>query len=46
MRLAEAAELLHVQALGRLLLVARRAVVPTLALATRELNDVSHCETL
>ena len=41
-RLTEAAELLHVQALGRLLLVARRAVVTTLALAARELNDVSH----
>jgi hypothetical protein len=41
-RLAEAAELLHVQTLGGLLLVARRAVVATLALAARELNDVSH----
>jgi hypothetical protein len=45
-RLAEAAELLHVQTLGRLLLVARGAVVATLALAARELNDVSHVRVL
>jgi hypothetical protein len=40
---AEATELAELEPLGRLLLVLRRAVVPTLALAARQLNDVSHC---
>jgi hypothetical protein len=39
---AEATELAELEPLGRLLLVLRRAVVATLALAARELNDVSH----
>jgi hypothetical protein len=39
---AEATELAEFQPLGRLLLVLRRAVVATFALAARELNDVSH----
>jgi hypothetical protein len=40
---AEATELAELQPLGRLLLVLCRAVVATLALAARQLNDVSHC---
>jgi hypothetical protein len=39
---APAAELLHLQALGRLLLVLRRDVVPTFALAARQGDVVSH----
>jgi hypothetical protein len=39
---AEATELAELKPLGRLLLVLRRAVVTTLALAARQLNDVSH----
>src|SRR5690349_5100536 len=41
---AEAAVLAELDPLRRLLLVLRRAVVPTLALAAREMNDVSHTE--
>ena len=43
---AEPAELAHLEPLGRLLLVLRRAVVAALALATRQLNDVAHCRSL
>jgi hypothetical protein len=39
---AEAAELVEFDPLRRLLLVLRRAVVPALAVAAREMNDVSH----
>ena len=38
----EAAVLAELEPLGRLLLVFRRAVVATLALSARQLNDVSH----
>ena len=38
----EAAELAELEPLRRLLLVLRRAVVPALAVAAREVNDVSH----
>jgi len=41
-RPAPAAELLHLQALGRLLLVLGRHVVAALALAARQGNVVSH----
>ena len=39
---AEAAVLAELEPLRRLLLVLRRAVVATLALAARHLNDVAH----
>jgi hypothetical protein len=39
---AEAAELAHLEPLGRLLLVLRRAVVSTLALGAGHRDDVSH----
>ena len=39
---AEAAVLAELEPLRRLLLVLRRAVVPALAVAAREMNDVSH----
>jgi hypothetical protein len=39
---AEATKLAELEPFSRLLLVLRRAVVTTLALAARELNDVSH----
>src|SRR5574341_840549 len=39
---AERTVLLHLNPLGRLLLVLRRAVVPPLALTARQLNDVAH----
>src|SRR6185369_17484606 len=39
---AEPAELAHLETLGRLLLVLRRAVVATLALGARHRDDVSH----
>src|SRR5687768_12408182 len=39
---AEPAVLAELQALGRLLLVLRRAVVPALAVAARQMNDVAH----
>jgi hypothetical protein len=38
----EAAVLAELEPLGRLLLVFRRAVVPALALAARQMNNVSH----
>jgi hypothetical protein len=38
----EPAILAELQALGRLLLVLRRAVVPSLALAAREVDNVAH----
>ena len=40
---AEPAVLAELQPLRRLLLVLRRAVVPALAVAARQMNDVSHC---
>src|SRR6185295_14991083 len=40
---AEAAVLVELDPLRRLLLVLRRAVVPALAVAARHVNDVSHC---
>src|SRR5688572_24172627 len=40
---AEAAELREFDPLCRLLLVLRRAVVPALAVAAGQMNDVSHC---
>ncbi len=39
---AEAAELIELQPLRRLLLVLRRAVVPAFALGARQRDDVSH----
>jgi hypothetical protein len=39
---AEAAEFAELQPLRRLLLVLRRAVIPALTFAAREMNDVSH----
>ena len=39
---AEAAELAHLEPLGRLLLVLRRAVIPAFALGARHRDDVSH----
>ena len=39
---AEPAELAHLEPLGRLLLVLRRAVVAALALGARQRDDVSH----
>src|SRR4029079_15397758 len=39
---AEPAVLAQLETLGRLLLVLRRAVVPTLAVGARERNDVAH----
>ena len=39
---AEPAVLAQLEALGRLLLVLRRAVVPPLTLGTGKMNDVSH----
>ena len=39
---AEAAVLVELDPLRRLLLVLRRAVVPALAVATRHVNDISH----
>ena len=39
---AESAVLVHLDSLGRLLLVLRRAVVAAFALAARQLDDVSH----
>jgi hypothetical protein len=39
---AEAAVLVELDPLRRLLLILRRAVVPALAVAAREMNDVSH----
>ena len=39
---AEPAVLAHLETLGRLLLVLRRAVVATLALGAGHRNDVSH----
>ena len=39
---AEPAELAHLEALGRLLLVLRRAVISPLTLGAREGDDVSH----
>lgn len=41
-RTAEAAVLLDLELLGLLLLVPRRVVVPTLALAARERHDIAH----
>jgi hypothetical protein len=41
---AEAAVLVELDPLRRLLLVLRRAVVPALAVAAREMNDVSHTD--
>jgi hypothetical protein len=38
----ETAVLAELEPLGRLLLVLRRAVIATFALAARQLNDVSH----
>jgi hypothetical protein len=38
----EATELAEFDPLGRLLLVLGRTVVPTFAVAAREMNDVSH----
>src|SRR5207247_5065295 len=40
---AEPAELAHLEPLGRLLLVLRRAVISPLTLGARERDDVSHC---
>jgi hypothetical protein len=42
---AEAAELAELQPLRRLLLVLRRAVVATLTIAARQMNDVAHLPT-
>ena len=39
---AEPAELAHLEPLGRLLLVLRRAVVAPLTFGARQRNDVSH----
>jgi len=39
---AEPAVLAHLEPFGRLLLVLRRAVVPTLAVGTRQRDDVAH----
>jgi hypothetical protein len=39
---AEAAIPAHLQTLGRLLLVLGRAVVPALAVRTRQVDDVAH----
>jgi hypothetical protein len=38
----EAAVLVELDPLGRLLLVLRRAVVPALAVTARQMNDISH----
>ena len=39
---AEAAELVELQPLRRLLLILRGAVIPALTVAARKMNDVSH----
>jgi hypothetical protein len=39
---AEAAVLVELDPLRRLLLVLRRAVIPALALAARQVNDIAH----
>jgi hypothetical protein len=39
---AEPAVLAQLETLGRLLLVLRRAVIPTLAVGARETDDVAH----
>jgi hypothetical protein len=41
---AETAVLVELDPLSRLLLVLRRAVIPALAVAAREMNDVSHTD--
>ena len=42
-RATELAVLLHLQPLSLLLLVARRGIVPALALAARQVHGVTHC---